>query len=546
MVVVSTLWGMRTLAIGAFAVWTAAACGNSGGGTPTPAPDDGGKSPVAYVPREVPLGMRDLTGFAYSRGPGRKTFRAALDAAKGERWPEVETLCRNVLATDAGHLEAHWLLAKALSSQGRFAEVGDPLSAAVAGDWLRWGPLALDDEVLAGFRDSAHFGPFRELVERYREQMRRTARDGAWFVGRRGKAWRPEKSGATSINHRSEIYAYDAAGKRYVRVSRTNGSLVGVLPSPAANEAAYVAYRQVWLPTDEEAAAGKGAFIRRAVVGTIDADGPRMSAREVVFEDVWAVELLYATELPASVGAGASASRPALVARVWKVNKGGARSRKPSTYLLKAESGSAEKIAPVTGPWEFLRVTFDRVSHHRPRVEGIGADWDQRGAAGAFVLDKSRKTITMPDGESAARDTMRWSAQGMWLAFAIQPADPCSTDAADRATVLYIADAATGKLREVARGSHDFAPVWLDEAQLAYVDWADDAPGVRVYDAEAGGPSYVLDTVGGLGTHWLPARSLCAGDAEPAGLDKDSDAGFDEEWDDDDGLAAPDGTKRGV
>ncbi len=535
---------MRTFALGALAALTAAACGNSGGGTPAPASDDSGRAQVAYMPRQVPLGKPDLTGFAYSRGPGRKTFRAALEAAKQERWPEVEKLCRKVLDTDAGHLEAQWLLAKALSSQGRFAEVGDPLSAAVAGDWLRWGPRSLDDRALAGFRDSAHFGPFLELVERYREQMRRTARDGAWFVGRRGRAWRPNKRGATSINHRSEIYAYDAAGKRYVRASRTNGSLVGMLPSPAANEAAYVAYRHVWLPTDDEAAAGKGAYIRKVKIGTIDADGPRMSAKEVVFEDVWAIELMYATELPASVGAGASPSKPALLAVVWKAKKSGARSRKATTYLLKAESGSAEKLAPLDNRWDALRVTFDRVSLRRPRVEGVGADWDQNGAAGAFVLDKSHKTITMPDGESAARDTMRWSTRGMWLAFATQPANRCSDDAADRATVLHIADAATGKLREVARGSHDFAPVWLDDARLAYVEWVDGAPGVRVYDAEAGSVSYGLDTVGGLGTHWLPARTLCADDAEPADLDGDNDGGLDEEWDDDDGLAAPAKTKR--
>jgi hypothetical protein len=530
---------MRTLArISAILLGFAAACGNSSGGSRSGASDDAGSATPAerpHVPKAVAIGRPSLTGFAYSRGPGRKPFRDAIAAEKQQDFAGAEKHSRAALAADPGHLEARWLLGKALAAQKRYAAVGDELAVAVAGDWLRWGPRVLEDADLAAFRDSVHGPPLISLVEEYRDQMREIARDGVWVVGRRGKAWLPNKTAATSVNHRSEIYVYHPDRKAFVRASRTNGSLVAMIPSPAANEAAYVSYRQVWLPTDEQRGQGQVPYFRHIRVGTIDADGPRMSRKEAVFDDVWALEVFYATELDGRHGAGVSVSSPALIVRSWPVRKGNRRSSRVATHLIDPETGGTTSIGDVPNKWDALGVSYGSASMRRARVDGVAADWDAEGTAGAFMLENTQRAVTLPDGESASRHAMRWSTRQTRLVFATQPVDACGDDRADRESVLYVVEAATGKLQAIARGSHDFAPVWLDDARLAYVAWPGADAGVHVYDAEAGVERYALETPGGLGTQWLPARTLC-GAPVIATSPGDTDDGFDDEWDDDDGI----------
>ncbi len=485
----------------------------------------------------LPIGFGALADFAYSRGKARPAFAKAIAAEKAQDWSAVEAACRAALATDPTHLEAQWLLAMALAAQERYAEVGAPLSAAIAGDWLRWGRQSLEHERFAGYLASDYGPPYRDLVDVYGEQVRHIARSGLWVVGRRGRWWRPKKRGAVSVNHRSEVYAHDLEQGRFVRVSRTNGALVGLLRSPNANEAAFVAYRRIWLPTDAERAAGKRAYLRRVEIGTIDTDGPRMSKREVVFENVYAVELTWATTLPGRPGKGVSADDPALVARTWGIRSGGVPATKPTTYVLDPEEGTATIIRRAPSRWDTLRVAWDSVTLRRGALSGVAADWDDDGTAGALLLERTNKPVAVPDGGSAARDSLRWSSSRLRLAFATVPVDPCSDVPDERHTALYVVDAATGKLTKVADGAHDFAPTWLDDARLAYVAVDGTWPGVRIFDAEAGEHRHAIDTAGGLGTDWLPARSACATAAPPVDASApDLDVDVDEAWDDDDGV----------
>jgi len=494
-----------------------------------------GSAVVAELPplEPRPLGLAELTDYAYStQGDARKRFGAITAAEKEGRWKEAEAVCRELVARDPGHLEAQWHLASELARQGRFDEAVEPLSVAVAGDFMRWGDRSASARALRGFNASPQGPRFAHLVETYRDEFQRAISESLLIVGRRGKPWPARGSGATTINHRSEIYAYALGAKRFLRVSRTNGSLVGFVRSHEANQLGYVAYRRVWLPDEEQRASGAQPYLRRVRVGVIDLGAARMSLREVTFEDVTWIELFYAE---------VEGKGPRLVARIRPVDPARGE-RLVQTYEIDAERGKADPIEPTALGADVLRVGYETADMRRPRPIAVTADWGRDGSAGSLRLDRTRKTITLPAGESAARDSIIWSPRGSRLAFSTVAVDPCAEDAKERAVALYAVEAATGKLRKIATGEGAFAPVWLDETQLAYVDKSAGEPGVRLIDVTTGEEHANLQSPGGMGTDWLQARAPCSVEAD---LDREAGASDDEvlfEEDEDSGDELPDDT----
>lgn len=481
------------------ALAVAGACGGGGDKPPAPDPAAGGDgAATAGVERPVPEldppapGLPRLADFAYSRGNGRAAFKKAMAARDRGDWPAAEQLARAAIAGDPTHLEAHWLLARALVHQGRADEALQPTAAALAGDLLRWGDVALEDPLLATLREGARGDRLRTLIDEYRDGYRAIAGHGHWFVARRGEPWEPDAAAGGNVNHRAELYARDRATGRFVRLSRTNGSLVATLRDPAGARVAYVSYRKL--------GPGEPAAMREVRIGIVDPAAVAMSAREVALDELAALELWFAGD------AG-------LIAQAHPV--GGDR---PVLYRLDVARGRAVALtsrkdrARATGAFDTLRVTSAEVALRRPQPPGVAADWDDDGAASALVVEATRKTIAVPDGELAARDSLRWSPERLRLAFATAPVDACGADPADRRSILYAADATTGKLVRVADGDWDFAPVWLDDVTLAYVVWDGAEPAVQLYDAAAGQPGERLTTPGGLGTSWLPAPRGCPPD----------------------------------
>jgi hypothetical protein len=468
----------------------------------------------------LPLGKDDLSGYAFSRGPGRAAFKQVIAAEKAGDWKAVEEGSRATLLADAGHLEAHWSLALSLARQGRFVDVAGPLSSAVAGDWMRWGERSLDDDALRGFLASDYGAQWRDLAGAYRDQFRASAARGLPVVGRRGKYWIPKKPGKQSINHRSEIYSYDVESGRYLRLSRTNASLAGFLVSPGGSQLAFVMYNRIWLP-DPKAAGDARPYIRSAFVGTIDLVTATMSEHEVAFRDVASIALVY--------GEASDGVEPLYV----RVRNTAPERGVPieQTFLVdtahdrKTEVG-AEAAAALTGHALTVEHGFIRSSGHR--VPGVLADWDDDGAAGAFRLEDTSKTITLPAGQSADATSMRWSPSRTRLVVATMAVDPCSKTGDERSVTLYVVDAAAAKLRPVAVGEGMFAPVWLDDRQLAWVDASKRYPAVRLVDVLSGSEIVRLEAAGGVSTDRLMPDTSC----RPVHTDDDADElGADDDYD---------------
>ena len=137
----------------ACAALVCSACGGRTDGQPA-ARRDGGIAAIAAAPIDVPersLGLPDLAAWKWRRRGGHSAYQFARKAEATAQWEAVVTTCRQALAADPGHLDAAWLLAAALGRLGRTAEILEPLHAAVAGDFGKWGHASLEHPALAAF-----------------------------------------------------------------------------------------------------------------------------------------------------------------------------------------------------------------------------------------------------------------------------------------------------------------------------------------------------------------------------------------------------------
>lgn len=536
----------RRILVG-LAVLMGLACGSRRDDKSAHPPPEDARARVAEVPAPLPpvsplpLGKPTLADFTYNRGPESAALERALLAEAAGQWTQAGAAAAEVLAAVPGNLEAAWILALMRARQGQLDSVLEPLSMAVAGDWLRWGERSLRDPVLAGFHASAHGPRYRALAEIYDEQFRQTLAENVLIVGRRGTPRYPARPGTVQINHRSEIYAYDTESGRYVRASRTDGSLVGYVRAPTGASLLHASYRRVRTPAPGSTALAALADVR---VGGMDlAQGRTLG--EVVFEDVARIEIGYRSKA-ARPGAGPNVAQAehVPVARVqtaeggtWRLYAldfaaGVARPLDPGRPDRVAPAGSAQgaqgaaEAAAAALPAPRLIVGAGTVHLDRLPVDDVMADWDDAGTAGAFRLARTRKTVTLPAGESVDGHSMAWSPTRVRLAFATAPLDRCAAGAESRRVTLYAVDATTGALDAVATGEGDFAPMWLDDTRLAYMQEANAAPGpaagtalgapvVTIVDAVTGAVVARLEGPAGVGTTHLPRHQCAAPGAAP-------------------------------
>lgn len=440
-----------------------AACACSGRGQearPAPAHDGGPvEAPVRVaVPEPLPLGTASAEGFDYRRGPGREAYSAAVRAEKLARddadWQAVIDASRAALAADPGHLDAAWLLAAALARKGEHDAILEPLSRAVAGDWGKWGERSLTLPLFADFLASPHGEAWRTLAEDYRAAFAQAARRALVVVARHGD---PR---AGELARRTELLGWDPDTGRWLRLSRTNGTVVATLRGEGV--VAYVAYRDL--------ARGDRGAVERPRVAVVDLATGRVS-RELAFAG--------AGELRLAWGDG---DDPALLVAA----RGG---KDAGTWIVDWKRGQKQAAPAKTRlAGEVVTVARGQVQRRRVPVPGVTADWDDDGLASAIRLDATRKTVTPPaglvDGHAFA-----WSPERARAALVAVPEDDCEAPA-----TVMIVDAGTGKLREVGRAVSP-APVWVDELRLAYT--AGDR--VAIVDV-AGKPVTELTAAAGLAT----------------------------------------------
>jgi hypothetical protein len=454
---------------------------------------EGGQGRKAGEPGELaapPLGVVAPEAWSYPFGKGEKAFAKAGELAKAKDWPGLQAATEATLAADAGHLDAHWMLALALVAQKKYDAVGEHLAAVLAADVLKYGPELEKSAELAPYLASPQGAKAKQLLADLRVGFAAALKKGSLVVARRAGFRAPAKAGVVPVAPRAELFVLDETG-RYLRLTHTGFALAAWLPSPSRDAVAYVSWNKAKLP--EAAAGDEPPLLAEARVGVLALGALEAPQREAVFKDVRALAVGYDVGEKLSVETFAPEGR-------WGL-------RPAKAFVIDTTEGAAKPAKPPGEGVPRVVVSYDDVVATGPAPEGVEADFRaDTAAASSFRLRSTQKTISLPPGESALRGSFVWSPKQARLAFATL-ADPCADKEADRLSSLYVVEAATGRLKHVDTGTSAWNPRWLDDDQLLYED---DKGGLRVYSAPDGRDTIQRAAKGGLALVGMGAAPLGA------------------------------------
>lgn len=419
-----------------------------------PHPRDAQVVTPAPLPAPLPpLGVDRITRFNYPYGDGGAAYAKAQAAykAKPRDWAAVRAGCEAAIAKDPDHLDAQYLLGVALARGGDAAGAADHLALALAGDYFAYGASLGSDEDLASFRATPEGAETAQLATRIGAEYAKLAESGLWVVGRRSPFKWPSKDGVRYDAPRGELYAYDRASKRFVRLTHTDHEVAGFVRAPGSGEVAILGFDKV----DHEA--DKPPVIARAWVLELDPATWKPLGPRVTLPSARAVAVGYA------------AGDQLLVA-----------GRGDADWAVSSVDRTTGKLAQVAQPLPQPRIELaldDGRTVHAATVPGVDATWADDGTAPQLKVGPT--AITVPESGKAARDTVALAPGGASLAFATA-VDPCAKDALPS---LYVADARSGALHHVLTAKSRFATRWLDPTTLAYDD-GDNA--IRLWDTTTG------------------------------------------------------------
>jgi len=386
-----------------------------------------GDAQVGLAP--LPLGMPDVASFGYRARGGHAAFKLARDSEAKGAWQEVAAHCRAALEADPNHLDAAYLYAVALAKTGGSAEqILAPLTKAAAADYAKWGAASLEQPALQPFLATAIGQAWRKRVED----------DRAPFVAALARS--------LIVTSQHDLYAYDGEGSRWFRLTRTGGAVVATLYVRSQRQLAYVTRERV---------KDTGKPRTKVGIGIIDLATGRTRRSLALPADVPA---------SASVGIGYSTQNKS----GFIVTAGKGTWRLVDTGKLAFESIPASEHADYPAflaDMTRLVVTGRSARIDRPAVNNVSADWDDNMLASAIKIGRSKKVVTVPSPGLIDGDTASWSTDRTQLAFVAQLSDTCKPNVATAAG--FVADGATGNVRELERALGGIAIEWYGERTLA-------------------------------------------------------------------------------
>jgi hypothetical protein len=463
---------------------TLGGCGKDRSATPgaqpaaTPAPTP---APAALV--VPPLGVDSLRRLNYLYGDGSAAYDKAAAAYKAtpRDWATVRAQSEAALAKDPHHLDAQHLLAVALAHDGDYSGAAPHLLEALAGDWLKFGPTLAADPDLTGMMTSPIGEQVRAAAATIERDVRAAAASGLWLVGRRSTFKVPAKPGAQYVTSRGELYAYDLASKRYLRLTETDHTVAGFVRAPSGKEVALIGYDKIELPADASGkAVDKAAppMLARAYVLTIDPTTLETLGKRTSLPKARQLTVGYGPGEQLLVSAAPAAGRWGLGPERW--------------VSLDRSTGKTAKTqaAQLTN---HVAITFEDGEAESPRT-GIVLPGDAPEVAA--LTTPAGVEVQIPESGKASRRSISVAPDGAHLAFATAT-DPCS---AESAPSLYVVDSKSGALKHLLTGKSRFATTWIDNNLLAYED---NEGALRLWDASTGRETQRLTEKAGMALAFL-------------------------------------------
>jgi hypothetical protein len=498
----------RQLSALAMIVLALAACGGDDKKAAGGSSSGSGTGAATIAPLAVPpLGVDAIKRFNYVYGPAQKEYEKVVAAYKAtpRDWGAIRAAAEATLAKDADHLDARWALGEALASTGEPAKAAEALLTALAGDWLRWGPGLAQDPDLAGFVGTPHGKALLDASAQLDAAVTQALATAPLVLGRRS-GWKLPKPGTGYAATRGEVYAYDVAAKRFLRVTHTDHTVAAVLRGPSGELLlAGFTHAQV---TDPTKITGTGR-----AAGT--AAAPLLTRSWV---SAWSPKDRTVTAKQAAIGkarfvwAGYGPGEQVLVTTATASGRWSPGDF--TTHVVDRGAGKLTRTKDVAIEGPRIQMTLDDVVIVRDGGWPTTLEPPVQDALAAVVPADERG---MPELASVAL-----SPNGARLAFATET-DPCADQDAAAQPSLYVADAKTGAYKHVLTAASRFGLQWLDDDRLLYEDGSG---GLRVYDAAARREVGKLGERAGLALHALApsAAPLCQSEPpadDPTAPDED-------------------------
>jgi len=457
-----------------FGALIAAGCGR--GSQPSPhVRDDAAVATApardAAVPSLPPLeaGRASPDAFLYRKRAGHAMYRQARKAEAREDWAAVVAACERALALDADHLDAAWLLAVAYAKTGANDRVLAPLRTAIAGDFVAWSAASLTQPALATWRESPIGVAWRAAIADARRAVGESL----------------QRSIVVSVH--GELFAFDPVSHRWLRLTRTGGSVVAALaPIGGAAPFAFVTH------TSSRTAPDASSY----AVGVIDP----LAGRGI-------------RPVAVPVASGAALRVVARAAGGFAVGGAGG-------WRAIGEDG---KLAPAGDRAALDHASALVVFGHAAWIEAAGsapadANWDDHRLASAIRIGESHRVVSAPDPELIDGRSLALSPDRAALAFvAVDDRCPDAAHGTIASSTAFVTDVATGRLRSLATAHAGLAVQWVGERSLAVAS----ERGVSIIALDTGEAT----TIDGATDLALPRRrSRCASPDEVANPGEPTDA----------------------
>lgn len=443
-----------------------------------------GKQEALVVPA---IGIDAPKRMNYAYGAGQKEYAKVIAAykAKPRDWAAVKAAAEATIAKDGDHLDARWALGEALANTGEGKKANVELAIALAADWVRWGPGLAEDADLKEHLATAEGKKLVEASAKMEPLVRGVIEQGPWVIGRRS-SWKAPKPGTGYAATRGELYAYDGAAKRYVRVTQTDHTLAAVVAAPSG-ELLLAGFTQAEVPAVEKA----------------KTTGPTLAKSWVT---TWSPKELKETSKRVAIGkarfvwAGWGAGEQVIVMTATGAGRWGVGPI--TTYVVDRGTGKLTKSKDAVMEGSRVQMSLDDV------VDGTRAKLPEGIAP--EVADKLRAAVGSDERGERALSSAALSPGGAYVAFA-SATDPCEDDDDAAKPSLYVGDAKTGTYKHVLTAASRFGVRWIDETHVLYEDGSG---GLRTYDAAAGRETGKLGERHGLALGFLAptAAPLCTTD----------------------------------
>jgi hypothetical protein len=195
----------------------------------------------ARAPQTLPVGMIDP--FASPRGDAAKLLETGYAALRQKKAPVAIAALQNVVNDTPDYSAGRWGLIRALAMAGRFDEVPAQLEQLLARDAVAYLDRLDKLKELAPLRESAAWPKIEALKSRYRGAYAQGLDRGFFFVARVRAAVEPQFGNGVveaPLLLKQEVFHYDPDGKRFRRLTDTDGHVFAIDRAPDGKSLRFV------------------------------------------------------------------------------------------------------------------------------------------------------------------------------------------------------------------------------------------------------------------------------------------------------------------